>query len=136
MNYTQNYHLPQWADTDRIQMNHFNEAMAEIEKGITAAQGKADELPFAVGTYEGRRYVQQTFDVGFRPSAVLISGDAPLSDDTASKQIFGICTALVIGNSLSQMVTLTDTGFSVAPETSQIPYLNRSSLLYRYIAFR
>ena len=28
MNYTTNYHLPQWVETDRIQMEHFNQAMA------------------------------------------------------------------------------------------------------------
>ena len=34
MNYTTNYHLPQWVETDRIQMEHFNQAMADIDEGI------------------------------------------------------------------------------------------------------
>jgi len=37
MTYTDNYHLPQWVDEDRIQRVDFNGAMASIESGITAA---------------------------------------------------------------------------------------------------
>ena len=40
MNYTENYQLPQWVETDRIMMEDFNEAMAKVESGITAATGK------------------------------------------------------------------------------------------------
>ena len=40
MEYTTNYHLPQWVETDRIQMEDFNNAMANIESGLS---GKADE---------------------------------------------------------------------------------------------
>lgn len=34
MNYTENYHLPQWEETDRIMRTDFNEAMANIDGGI------------------------------------------------------------------------------------------------------
>ena len=34
MNYTTNYHLPQWVESDRILMEDFNEAMANIDEGI------------------------------------------------------------------------------------------------------
>ena len=40
MDYTTNYHLPQWVESDRIMMEDFNEAMAAIEKGLT--DGKND----------------------------------------------------------------------------------------------
>ena len=33
MDYTQNYHLPQWEKADRIMMDDFNAAMAGIETG-------------------------------------------------------------------------------------------------------
>lgn len=42
MNYTTNYHLPQWAETDRVLMQDFNEAMAGIESGITATKESAE----------------------------------------------------------------------------------------------
>ena len=32
MNYTQNYQLPQWAETDRIMMEDFNDAFAKVEE--------------------------------------------------------------------------------------------------------
>ena len=32
MNYTTNYHLPQWVESDRILMEDFNEAMESIEE--------------------------------------------------------------------------------------------------------
>ena len=35
MDYTTNYHLPQWVETDRVQMEDFNAAMAGIDQGIT-----------------------------------------------------------------------------------------------------
>ena len=42
MDYTTNYHLPQWVESDRIMMEDFNEAMAAIDGGIKAAQNTAD----------------------------------------------------------------------------------------------
>ena len=42
MEYTSNYHLPQWVESDRIMMGDFNEAMNSIEGGITTAQKAAD----------------------------------------------------------------------------------------------
>ena len=40
MEYTTNYHLPQWVETDRIQMKDFNQMCADIESGL---EGKADK---------------------------------------------------------------------------------------------
>ena len=36
MQYTENYRLPQWVMTDRIQMQDFNDMTAKIEAGLTA----------------------------------------------------------------------------------------------------
>ena len=36
MNYTTNYHLPQWVETDRIMMEDFNQAMAGIDQALGA----------------------------------------------------------------------------------------------------
>lgn len=35
MNYTTNYHLPQWDETDRIMRTDFNQMCADIESGLT-----------------------------------------------------------------------------------------------------
>lgn len=38
MNYTENYKLPTWTMTDRIQMQDFNDMTAKIDGGLTAVQ--------------------------------------------------------------------------------------------------
>ncbi len=35
MNYTENYHLPQWEETDRIMRVDFNQMCADMEAGLT-----------------------------------------------------------------------------------------------------
>ena len=42
MNYTANYQLPQWVESDRLMMDDFNAAMSQIEQGLT---GMEDRLP-------------------------------------------------------------------------------------------
>ena len=34
MNYTENYHLPQWEETDRIMRTDFNQMCADMEAGL------------------------------------------------------------------------------------------------------
>ena len=72
MNYTKNYHLPQWAETDRIQMEDFNEAMADIDEAMGTYYGM-ENLPWEMGSAnisEGAKdTVIHTF--GFTPSVVL-----------------------------------------------------------------
>lgn len=41
MNYTENYHLPQWEETDRIMRTDFNAAMASLEGGLTECRDAA-----------------------------------------------------------------------------------------------
>ena len=36
MNYSENYHLPSWAKTDRIQMETFNDMTAKIDAALSA----------------------------------------------------------------------------------------------------
>lgn len=41
MNYTENYHLPQWVKTDRIMMEDFNQMCANIETGLNQSEQAA-----------------------------------------------------------------------------------------------
>ena len=41
MNYTDNYHLPQWVKSDRIMMDDFNEMCRNIEAGLNKTQSNA-----------------------------------------------------------------------------------------------
>ena len=43
MNYTENYHLPQWEKEDRIMMDDFNRMCADIESGMLAGQADCKE---------------------------------------------------------------------------------------------
>ena len=42
MNYTENYHLPQWDETDRILRKDFNQMCANIESGLTDGAAKSE----------------------------------------------------------------------------------------------
>ena len=49
MNYTKNYHLPQWEEDDRVLRSDFNNAMAALEDGLQAnAQGVREAKTEAV----------------------------------------------------------------------------------------
>lgn len=50
MNYTENYHLPQWEETDRIMRTDFNQMCADIDQGIREAQSAADTAQANAGT--------------------------------------------------------------------------------------
>ena len=145
MNYTQNYHLPQWEKTDRIVMEDFNSAMASLETGVAGAQstadtalGKAnaayapDQKPYVVGSYTGTGQTM-TIELGFRPSFLIISGaveNYPATVETHAAS--GIQTA---GNVLKRAVTFTDSGFTINkyPSTEYPRLLDCK--VYDYIAF-
>lgn len=44
MNYTENYHLPQWDETDRILRTDFNRMCADIESGLTESRDAAESV--------------------------------------------------------------------------------------------
>ena len=44
MDYTKNYHLPQWVKSDRIMMDDFNRMCVDIENGLTGNWQKSGEL--------------------------------------------------------------------------------------------
>ena len=46
MNYTNNYHLPQWERSDRLLMDDFNSAMANIESGFGRLESSSEERSF------------------------------------------------------------------------------------------
>ena len=159
MNYTTNYHLPQWVESDRILMEDFNDAMAGIDQGIQGAKAaaetaqttadtaeqKAEALadaytpsnqPFVVGTYVGTG-TDTTVTLGFRPKFVVISGMQPGTQSNSTSdwdRYFALCD----GNVLSGRVMFTDTGFVARREISGAfyPVLHVEGRTYCYIAFR
>ena len=141
MNYTNNYHLPQWVETDRIQMEDFNDAMAAMDQGMAEAkvaaeaaqeaagtaqaaaeiaQSSADAVadaytpgnqPYVVGSYTGTG-ADMTITLGFRPKFLILSG-MESSSATNSTLAWDRYFGLCDGTVLSNRLAFTDTGFLV-----------------------
>ena len=117
MNYTKNHHLPQWEKTDRIMMEDFNAAMANLESGITNAQETAEDakaeavrLPYAVGSYVGTGKLNRHITLGFRPRFVLVG--APVERESGGSGI-DFYSGFSCGGVLPNSLKLTDDGFDV-----------------------
>ena len=147
MNYTTNYHLPQWVESDRILMEDFNQAMETLDGGIAAAKATADTAkntadsaeskadaaqatannaycpqnqPFVVGTYVGTG-TDTTVTLGFRPKVVAV-------DDMGS---FSSGYELGLDGIDRSAVRVVDGGFRVAAGSLN---MNESGETYRYYA--
>ena len=160
MNYTTNYHLPQWAETDRIMMEDFNRAFSDIDEGIKTAQDTADTAeskadaaqssanavadaytpgnqPYVVGSYTGTG-ADMTITLGFRPKFLILSGmESTITTNSTSTwdRYFGLCD----GSILSLRVAFSDTGFPVyarGGSRQNFPDFTDSGRTYCYIAFR
>ena len=164
MNYTQNYHLPQWVKEDRIMMEDFNAMNSSIENGLTqtaaqagtavstantakqtadTAQTMAQKITSAAYTPSNKPYKvgsytgndkAQTINVGFRPSFLIISG-AIVDAPGNTPTFFTNYTCITAGNVLSSRVTFTDNGFTVTGVGGS-PNLSWSGRAYDYIAFK
>ena len=140
MEYTKNYHLPQWVKSDRIMMEDFNAAMAGIEAGlsnnkadaatgIAEAKAEAARLPYVIGTYSGKSQ-KVTINVGFKPSFLIIAAH--------NGNGYGFKGGIFGQNVTSDRIQFTSTGFS-APSHSNLnyyPMVNCEGYNFVYIAFR
>ena len=164
MNYTTNYHLPQWVKSDRIMMDDFNEMNGSIEAGMTetaaeaaaataaanAAQSVAttakqtadaafspSQMPYVTGSYQGTGGAR-TIELGFRPSFVIVSGMKTIQHGSPLDELacyFGASG----GYAVSSKLQITDTGFTLHQQDvsyGYYPYLNAPSRWYDYIAFK
>ena len=161
MDYTTNYHLPQWVETDRVQMEDFNQMCADIDQGITEereAREAADAAlaalvtqaqttantaycpsnkPFTAGTYLGNGG-EMTITLGFRPSFVIINGLQNAHDAMTLEEFHKYC-GMTSGNTLDRRIQFTDTGFLLYPSDPThcyYPNFTKENLRYDYIAFR
>ena len=71
MNYTENYHLPQWVETDRVQMEDFNEAMAKLDKCFGEENRPYQSGSLTVPYTAAQSSTLLTFD--FEPHHILIN---------------------------------------------------------------
>ena len=160
MNYTTNYRLPQWVETDRIMMEDFNQMCSDIDEGIKTAQDTADTAeskadaaqssanavadaytpgnqPYVVGSYTGTG-ADMTITLGFRPKFLILSGmesSSATNSTLAWDRYFGLCD----GSIMPLRVTFTDTGFTVFARGNSYqnyPDFTDSGRTYCYLAFR
>ena len=127
MNYTEKYHLPQWEENDRIMRTDFNEAMANIDSGITDVVKS-----FAAGTYRGTDQPQKIV-TGFRPRFILVH---TYKEPTQSTEDFTALSAILTPALDHRFVIFEDDGFTVKGTALSYPLVNRINQIYAYIAFR
>ena len=141
MEYTTNYHLPQWVETDRIMMEDFNDAMSGIDGGINEAKEAAEAVadaytpankPYVIGTYTGNDGTV-TVTLGFKPALLIIGGGISSGSPHHAKWL-----CVTDGTLFTDAVVFTDTGFyTIDRENSDLsPSLAEYSRPYVYIAFR
>lgn len=123
MNHTTNLHLPQWEETDRIQMDDFNDAMERLDTAVAAAPR------IATGTYAGNGAETQTINLGFTPKIVIIwqEGFRQYSD-----YIYGGIATADYPCGTANAITIVSNGFCVK-EGSGI-HTNENTGKYIYLA--
>ena len=128
MTQTTSYQLPQWAANDPLRREDFNQAMGNIEAGLSAAA----ELPYAIGSYTGDGDTNwRSIELGFQPRFLIITAQSSSSTlGAASTTQF----ALVGGKTSVTIAYLYESGFRVKEKA--YPQINLSGTVYYYIAFR
>ena len=164
MEYTTNYHLPQWVESERIMMGDFNQMCSNIDGGILQAQEAADAAQSAADNIQtkvdavqdavdnvaknayspsNKPYVvgsytgtgqEMTINLGFRPSFLIISG-AEITYP-ASTSALSVYNLFTGGNILPECVSFTDKGFTLHKVESNISPKLIAARKYDYIAFR
>ena len=70
MNYTKNYHLPQWDETDRIMRTDFNQMCADMENGLLkTARDAAEAVTAAAYAAKASQKAQATADKAVQDAA-------------------------------------------------------------------
>lgn len=134
MEYTKKYHLPQWKKEDRVMMEDFNAAMAEIEAGLSDAKEEAVTKPYVVGRYGGTGIIEQDIYVGFKPSVLIIFADQSGNNVNNTYGCIGIFSEDITS---ADTITMTETGFHVHAYNSSLPFPKMNFFAhYTYIAFR
>ena len=109
MNYTTNYQLPVWAETDRILMEDFNDMTEALE---SALDGKGNCRLFT-GSYVGTGTLEQSFAFPAKPWFVAIIGSGAYILMT-----YGITQTTALGNSQQAYVAVSWTGYTATWHTN------------------
>ncbi len=143
-NTSQNLGLHLWEPTDQVLRTEFNQNWTKLDTAVNTAQETAEAVadaytpsnkPYVVGTYTGPfgGSGSKTFELGFQPSFLILSGNFSSSSSGPAQYGYYIISG---GNAHSDMVTFTDTGFTLTQISGKYPYPLYYERTYDYIAFR
>jgi len=102
MNYTENYHLPQWEETDRIMRTDFNQMCADIESGLTrtaADRAETESLAWNALLRAGRRVLAEKLTEFDRTGLYCVNGLLfnPLTSAELAKNLSGTAWSEQLG---------------------------------------
>ena len=138
MNYTENYQLPQWEETDRVLMEDFNDANQKVDSALKILQ----EPSFRVGVIEGYDgSADVTVQLGKMPAMVMVGnrlGWTNIITTSSSTSDPGHAVALP-GHPGYFSGMSSDAGSSVALEITETGFLLHAGMLkdlqpYYYLA--
>ena len=134
MNYTTNYHLPQWVEEDRIMMGDFNEAMETIEEGLSEGFSP-DNRPYVSGDFSvpsdaTSGTVVLTLD--FQPHHILLTKGSTIAIRQGGSEM--LYTSPVVSTASTQFVALQLSGKQVTFRTRGSGITG--SVYVNYIAYR
>ena len=137
LNYTENYQLNQWEQTDRVLMDDFNSDNQKIE----AALGTMKEVipQIVTGSYSGNGSSSRSISLGFRPKAVfLCAQNGYVGFSTGSFFSYGglVLDGKLLQNNGYTIAEITNSGFKVFYNEDRGTCTNKSGETYHYIAFQ
>jgi len=151
MEYTTNYHLPQWVETDRIQMEDFNEAMRNIETGFESTKNEMTEsfdseletmqksvgstghnLRMVAGSYIGTGAYGESNPVTLQSGMYPVLVQIYCQTDKTYAMVMRPCT-VGYGNMPNNVVSWTDNGVSWYGPVDGSYMMNTKSGVYHYI---
>ena len=137
MNYTENYQLPQWVESDRVLMEDFNDAMTKIDQGMDAIS------KIALGTYIGTGTYGDTspnhLELEFQPKLVVLVANAGEMLRNGAVLVFGqtessgMGSAYSSGSCLNLSITWAENGLTWYGKDAE-RQLNKENTTYFFFA--
>ena len=133
MEYTTNYQLPQWVETDRIMMDDFNDLTEKLDEALSEIPGKGNCQIYTTSYVGNGRYgadYQNSLTFPSKPRILMIGGGYGYLF-----YIYNSTYALFFSDAWSsRTVTWSDNTITWRHEESARKQLNMSSMVYYVVA--
>jgi len=121
-NKTQNFELHVWESGDSFLRSEFNENFVALDGAVQ----------IVTGAYVGDGSAERSFELGFRPRAVMATDNSGIFRNSAA--VYG---GIALDGKDIAAVAITDSGFSVfTPGGYSVVKPNMEGSEYRYLALR